>query len=89
MPRKLDRCVKKVKKKLKGKGNPFAICKAALKKKRMITSKNAGHSHTWTFASKLTSKNSGHRHKINFRTKKAMPNKKGGHSHKLLKKIKR
>jgi len=37
MPKKLDRCVRKVKKSLKKrhkKGNAWAICKASLKKKR-------------------------------------------------------
>lgn len=33
MPKKLDRCVKQVKKKSK-KYNPYAVCKASLKKKR-------------------------------------------------------
>ncbi len=37
MPKKLDKCVKKVKRKNKGKRkkvNPWAVCKAALKKKK-------------------------------------------------------
>lgn len=35
MPKKLDRCVKKVKAKSKSKKvNPWAICKASLKKKK-------------------------------------------------------
>jgi hypothetical protein len=33
MPAKLDRCVSKVKRK-KGKGNPYAICNAAIKGKK-------------------------------------------------------
>lgn len=32
MPKKLDSCVKKVKK--KGVGNPYAICTASIKKKK-------------------------------------------------------
>jgi len=37
MPKKLDRCVRKVKKankKRKKKVNPYAVCKAAIKKKK-------------------------------------------------------
>lgn len=41
MPKKYDRCVKKVKKSLKKykrKGNPYAICKASMKKKQVLAS---------------------------------------------------
>jgi len=42
MPAKLDRCVKKVKKS-GTKGNPWAICKASLKRKRMKRARPSSH----------------------------------------------
>lgn len=41
MPKKYDRCVKKVKKSLKKykrKGNPYAICRAGMKPKQVLAS---------------------------------------------------
>jgi len=43
MPKKLDRCVRKVRAAQRGKKkkyNPYAVCKASLKKSKSKTSKN-------------------------------------------------
>ncbi len=87
MPKRFDRCVKKVRRSLKNRrkrGNPFAICNKALLK---LTSFNAGHRHKWmkgrkfTTISLITGK---HSHKINIRRMIAMSSKRVRHSHRLL-----
>ena len=61
-------------------GNTFTIS--------MITSFNAGHRHKWMKGRKFTTINfitGKHKHKINLIRMIAMPSRKGGHPHKLLK----
>ncbi len=87
MPKKFDRCVKKVRRSLKNKrkrGNPFAICNRAL---LLPTTRNAGHRHKWMKGRKFTTINfitGRHKHKINLRRMIAMKSRRGGHIHKLL-----
>lgn len=88
MSKKFDRCVRKVRRSLKNRrkrGNAFAICNKAL---FMITSFNLGHRHKWIKGMKFTTISfvtGKHKHKINLRRMITMPSRKGGHSHKLLK----
>ena len=50
----------------------------------MKTSVNEGHRHNWVKLLRFTTFDDGHKHLIDFNKKIALPNKKGGHSHKLL-----
>ena len=52
----------------------------------MFTSVDAGHRHKWKRGLRFTSFNDKHKHKVNVQRMAALPNRKGGHAHKLLKK---
>lgn len=51
----------------------------------MKTSFDAGHSHEWFRNKEFTTFNDGHKHRIDLRRKLALPNRPGGHKHRLLK----
>lgn len=84
MPRKLERCVRKVRR--KGVRSPHAVCIAKLFPLRQ-TSFNSGHKHFWRESNKFTTYNSGHKHKLN-KSKRLAMSSGSGHTHKLLIKLK-
>ena len=55
----------------------------------LITTFNAGHNHRYKRGNKYTSFDSGHRHLVNRIRLIALPTRVGGHSHRILRPIKR
>jgi len=87
MPKKFERCIRKVRKsirKRKYKANPYAICSKVLFRN---TTRVNDHKHRWmrgrsytTISGKIVM----HKHRVSVKKKIALPNFRGGHSHKLL-----
>jgi len=80
MPKKLDRCIKKVKKK-KGIKSAYAICVGNLFKS---TTFNKSHKHKWMKGRGYTTITDGHSHKINIKKRLGLQN--NNHTHRLLNK---
>ena len=51
-----------------------------------FTSFDEDHRHTWNKSKRFTSLNNRHRHRIDLKRRRALPNRKGGHTHRLLSK---